>query len=158
MSARSFFRAGLVLALLAALAACPAGAPRCSVCEREIHSEVRSTLVLEDGRTIHACCPRCALHYVEQSGAAVREIRVADYATKEPLRFAAAYLVDGSDETPCLRHPPIVSEAKQPLHLCYDRCQPSLIAFAREADARAFVGVHGGRLHLPGKYAPPPPR
>jgi hypothetical protein len=37
-----------------------------------------------------------------------------------------------------------------PLHACYDRCMPSLIAFRDAAAARAFVAEHGGRLQPPG--------
>ena len=127
----------------------------CWVCQREIHSQVRATLTLADGKQVPACCPRCALHYREEPGNKVRRIQVTDYATGETLPLDRAYLVEGSDETPCLHHPPVVDEARAPMQVCYDRCMPSLIAFKTSPEASAFLAEHGGELHAPGTFRMP---
>jgi len=136
--------------LLTASLGCARKADHCWVCEREIHPQVRAALTLGDGKQVPACCPRCALHYLEAPGHAVREIRVTDYAGGRGLPLEHAFLVEGSDETPCIQHPPMTDETRTPMHICYDRCMPSLIAFKDETAARAFMGDHGGTLRQPG--------
>ena len=142
-----------VLLLAAVLLGCARQPDRCWVCEREIHSQVRAVVTLQDGKKVTACCPRCALHYREEPGNRTREIRLTDYATHRPLAFERAYLVEGSDETPCVhQHPPMVDESRAPLQVCYDRCMPSLIGFGSAEAARAFMAQHGGTLHAPGTF------
>ncbi len=140
----------LLLALAGMLAGCGLRVERCGVCEREIHGSVRATLTLDSGRQLGACCPRCALHYGRENSGAVRGIGVKDYASGELLRLERAWLVEGSDVTPCLHLPPLRDDSGAPLHLCYDRCMPSLIAFRDEAAARAFLAEHGGTVREPG--------
>jgi hypothetical protein len=136
-------------------AACVARPDLCWVCEREVHGQVRATLVLANGRSVPACCPRCALHYRQEPGHPVRSIRVTDYPSQAGLPLERAWLVEGSDETPCLAHHPVVDAAAGALHVCYDRCMPSLIAF-RDADAaRGFMTAHGGTLRAPGAITIP---
>lgn len=142
--------AAIVLGALAGLGACVARTELCWVCEREVHKRLRATFVLANGRSVPACCPRCALHYREEPGNRVRSIRVTDYDTNTALPLERAWLVEGSDETPCLRHHLVADAAGGPLHICYDRCVPSLIAFRDGAAARAFIAEHGGELRAPG--------
>jgi hypothetical protein len=150
MSALRFFP---ILALLAALTACAARPEECWICQRKVHDSVRTTLILASGKNVVACCPRCALHYQEEPANKVREIRVADYAGGGNLPFSGAFLVEGSDETPCLRHHNTVAdESKTPMQVCYDRCMPSLIAFKEETAARAFAAEHGGTVYLPERF------
>jgi hypothetical protein len=145
------FRAAILLLLLAGALGCLRRAERCAICDRDIHPSVRASLILDDGRTIHACCPRCALRY-EEADHPVRAMTVTDYPSRSSLPAGRAWLVEGSDEIPCMKHPPIEPETRTPLHVCYDRCMPSLIAFRDEAAARAFMAEHGGTLHDPGSY------
>lgn len=147
--------AALLVAMTLAAALLPAGCARrpdlCGLCQREIHPEVRTVVAFPDDRRVAACCPRCALHVAKDGGAAARTIEVTDYAGGGMLPLDAAWLVDGSDETPCLRHhAPVTAGEGAPLHTCYDRCMPSLIAFRDAATARAFVSEHGGTLQPPG--------
>lgn len=130
------------------------------MCDREIHPGVVATITLEDGRRVHACCPRCALHYKADPGNRAGRIDVTDFAGGGALPIAAAWLVEGSDATPCLHHPPVVDETRNPLKVCYDRCMPSLIAFGMGDAARGFITEHGGTLHAPGQLPalPPAPR
>ncbi len=141
--------------LTVCLSDCAPGHDLCAICEREIHSTHYASLVLEDGRTFKACCPRCALEYLRQHAGDAKELLVADHVSARLFPIESAYLLEGSDETPCLRHEPAVAEAKSPLHLCYDRCQPSLIAFRDASAATEFLREHGGRLHPPGDHALP---
>lgn len=83
----------------------------------------------------------------------MRGIRVSDYASGGSLAIQDAYLVEGSDETPCLHTPPLRDETGTPLKLCYDRCQPSLIAFREANAASAFISDHGGMLRPPARLA-----
>ena len=141
-------------ALLAALGACSVKSEECWVCQREITPRTRVTLSLEDGRRVHACCPRCALHYGTESGHGVRSIEVSDYASNRTLPLKDAYLVEGSDETPCLKHHrPMTDPGGAPMQVCYDRCMPSLIAFGSREAAAAFQEEHGGTLIPPGGLA-----
>ena len=147
----------VVLALLVLLgAACAARPEHCWVCDREIHPQVRATLTLRGGRTAHACCPRCALHYRVANPGALGGIAVTDYPSGSSLSIDAAWMVEGSDETPCMHHPPVADPTRTPMQVCYDRCLPSLIAFRLEAQARAFAAEHGGTVLSPGSYPPAP--
>ena len=149
----------LVFILAASVAACSRRPEMCWVCQREVHDSVRTTLTLDGGRKIVACCPRCALHYKEEPDHHVREVRVTDYAGGGTLPFREAYLVDGSDETPCVHHyADMADEAKAPMQVCYDRCMPSLIAFAAGPAARAFSADHGGTIYPPGGFPEPRPK
>ena len=141
-----------VLLVTAFLLGCAGRPDRCEICRRDIHPQVRATVSLADGGRVQACCPRCALHYQAESGKAIREIRVTDHAGGGTLPFPQAFLVEGSDETPCLHNPPITDPTQAPMQVCYDRCMPSLIAFKEAAAAHAFADERGGTLYPPGKF------
>lgn len=138
--------------LIATALACARQAETCWVCKREIHSQVRASLTLADGKKVSACCPRCALHYQEDPGHPVRTITVTDYATGKTLPFDRAFFVEGSDETPCVHHPNVMDDTHMPMQACYDRCMPSLIAFGTADEARGFQSDHGGTLYDPDTF------
>jgi hypothetical protein len=142
----------LLVLLVATTLSCGRQAEQCWVCKREIHAQVRSTLTLSNGKKVPACCPRCALHYQEEPEHPVRAITVTDYATGASLPFGKAYLVEGSDETPCVHHPNVMDDTHMPMQACYDRCMPSLIAFGTADQARDFMTDHGGSLFEPGAF------
>jgi len=147
-------RKWLLAFALAGLLACRNSPAVCAICDRPIHPEMISTVVLADGRRLPACCPRCALHHRDLHATEVRRIEVTDHAGGVRLPLEDAFLVDGSDQTPCLGHAPNVDPSGVALHTCYDRCVPSLIAFKDEAAARAFIGDHGGTLRPPSAAGP----
>ena len=150
MLALRFF---LIFTLLASLTVCANRPEKCWICQREVHDSVRTTLSLASGKSVVACCPRCALHYQEEPANRVQEIRVTDHAGGGSLPFSGAFLVEGSDETPCMRHhTTMADESKTPMQICYDRCMPSLIAFKEESAAHDFVADHGGTLYPPGRF------
>ena len=155
MTGRRFALSASIL-FLAAWLGC-GGEPRlCEVCQRSIHAEVQATLQLTDGKSVHACCPRCALHYARRNADRVGRIDVTDRDGGEALGLADAYFVEGSDQTPCLEHHVVADDTGVPLRICYDRCMPSLIAFRSPDAARAFIAAHGGTLLAPGTLPSPP--
>jgi hypothetical protein len=151
------FRAGVILIWVAAILGCSREPAHCWVCQREIHPQVAATLTLGNGKKVPACCPRCALHYQEEPGNRVRRITVSDYAGNGTLPLSEAFLVEGSDETPCVHHPAVMDESKSPMQVCFDRCMPSLIAFRTRETAQRFQSDHGGTLYPPGDFPGLPP-
>ena len=147
-------RSWLQVVALAGLLTCRNPEAVCAICDRPIHPEMAATVVLEDGRQLNACCPRCALHHRTLQTTGIRRIEVTDHAGGGRLPLESAFLVDGSDQTPCLGHTPNVDPSGVALHTCYDRCVPSLIAFKDKSMARAFTTEHGGVLRLPSAVGP----
>jgi hypothetical protein len=144
----------LFAALLSGLPGCRPSPAVCAICDRPIHAEMTATVILADGRRLVACCPRCALHHRDAQAAGVRGVEVTDHAGGGPLPMDRAFLVDGSDLTPCLGHAPKVDPTGVAMHTCYDRCVPSLIAFKDGTAARAFIADHGGTLQPPAAAGP----
>jgi hypothetical protein len=117
----------------------------CSVCGRELHA--RAGVVIErDGKPQRVCCASCAVKLGRQMGRPVKFVEVTDYLTERPLRPADAYYVEGSQIVLCERHEPLLSQNKQPLDRVFDRCEPSIFAFARREDAEGFARTEGGTL------------
>jgi hypothetical protein len=119
----------------------------CEVCGRGLHPGMESTVQLENGRDIHTCCPRCALHS-EQTGAAKGAVvTVEDYDTAERVPAAVALYIEGSDVEGCaMSGETAPREPGVPYERTFDRCLPTLSAFKSESRARAFQERHGGRL------------
>jgi hypothetical protein len=145
-------RLAVVFLSMMILLTCAHQAERCSVCQREVHASVRAVLTLPDGERITTCCPRCALHYQVESGKRAAKITVTDDGGGGMLPLGRAFLVEGSDETPCTHHAPMADAGGGPMRICYDRCMPSLIAFRDETAARGFAAVHGGTVFVPGEF------
>ncbi|MFQ5662967.1 MAG: hypothetical protein ACE5HL_03965 [Terriglobia bacterium] len=142
------------LGALAAIAAVSVGAWRalysrppafCELSGRPIYSNMH-TLVTVNGRARHACCARCALVLATQTDQQIEILEVTDYVTGRSLPVGEAYFVDGSQVEVC--SPPRLrgDESRTPYVRLFDRCSPSLLAFADEEQARAFIADHGGRL------------
>jgi hypothetical protein len=117
----------------------------CYACRRAIHEHAR-TVALVNGHSRQFCCPACALSQHEQAGKPVAITRLTSYLTGKPLLPVEAYLVRGSSVNMCARTQEIIDAEKRPADLRYDRCAPSLIAFARQDEAAAFAREHGGEV------------
>ncbi len=120
-------------------------AARCQVCARPIHRGQMFVLHMSDGKRERLCCPRCGLHARLRTPERVRAAWATDLPSGRLIEAERAIYVEGSDVMTCcrpapLREPGIVYERH------WDRCLPSLIAFERESDARAFQAEHGGRV------------
>ena len=57
-----------------------------------------------------------------------------------------AYVVKGSDVNMCAHVHEIIDANKRAADVHYDRCAPSLIAFAQEREAIQFSREHGGTV------------
>jgi hypothetical protein len=117
----------------------------CPICARGIHAKAAVVLEL-DGRQQRVCCASCAVRLGRQTGRPVKLVEVTDYLTERPLRPQDAYYVEGSQIIFCELHEPPRGPDKQPSDRVFDRCEPSVFAFARREDAQAFTHANGGAL------------
>ena len=117
----------------------------CQLSGRPIHPHML-TVVRVKGKTLYACCARCALTYQAQTGRRVRVLKVTDYLSGRLIAAQEAYFVDGSRVEPCCQ--PAVSRkgGRTPYVRLFDRCWPSLIAFSNPNDAATFTAEHGGTV------------
>ena len=136
--------AALLIALL--LAACSRNAV-CDVCKRDECAAMTFRIEYADGGSQRTCCPRCGAHALkEAAGREVRRLEAHDFASGRPIDARQAVYVDGSDMEHCsgARETPAAQDCCRSLQ--YDRCLPSLVAFASREEAAAFMQEHGGRL------------
>ena len=125
----------------------PGQTARCAVCTRTIHPGMMTGYqVAGEAAQKEACCAACVLAYGRQSGRRVTVEHVSDYVTGGRLPPKRATFVVGSDEHPCSRQQMLVTEPGTPVHVHYDRCEPSLIAFGEGERAQAFAREHGGNV------------
>jgi hypothetical protein len=115
----------------------------CYACGRPVHARMR-TIGLVNGAKEIFCCPTCAFSLHEQTGESVRITGLADFSTAKKLDPGQAVMVEGSDLNLCVRDHVLVSQNKQISPMEFDRCSPSMIAFAGRQEADRFAGEHGG--------------
>lgn len=117
----------------------------CQVDARPIHGNMH-TLVRVDGKLLHACCARCPLTLISQAHRQVEILEVTDYVSGRRLPAPEAYYVEGSRVEVCSAPQLNRKEGVTPYMRLFDRCAPSLLVFAREGEARAFIAQYGGSL------------
>jgi len=117
----------------------------CRICQRPIHAQARA-VVEADGKREAVCCVRCAFRHHEQQHVSIRLLEVTDYVSGRSLAPEDAFYVEGSRIVLCARHEPLLDETKHPQEPVFDRCAPSLYAFARLEEARAFATENGGAV------------
>lgn len=117
----------------------------CRVCRREIHAAARAVIEV-DGKREVVCCVRCAMTLDEQERRPVRVVEVTDYVRHTALAPGEAFYVEGSRIVLCRSHEPHVDETKHPQARVFDRCEPSVYAFARREEADAFAAENGGAV------------
>lgn len=89
----------------------------------------------------------CAVSESKQEGETVEVLALTDFDTGKEIQPGAAFLVKGSDVNPCAEHSqPGPATDKRPMQVTYDRCAPSLLAFAGRPAAEAFLRAHGGTI------------
>src|SRR5271166_121089 len=120
-------------------------AEECYACSRPIHAHSR-TVALVNGRARLFCCPACALSEHEQEGKPVKVTQLTSFLTGATLAPDSAYVVRGSDVNMCVTTHNIMTAEKRPADVHYDRCAPSLLAFAQRSEALEFVSEHGGKV------------
>jgi nitrous oxide reductase accessory protein NosL len=120
---------------------------RCSLSGRAIHRGMGVRIQLEGRGPSRACCLRCVTAYSEQTGKTVRVLSVTDYVSHARVSPERAFYVVGSHVTPCAGPRADVTANRRELPLRdWDRCLPSIIAFARREDALQFRAEEGGGI------------
>jgi len=120
-------------------------AAECYACNRPIHAHSK-TIAVVNGRRRVFCCPACALSLHEQAGKPIQVTELTSFLNGKALSPDNAYLVKGSNVNMCERTLEFVEENKRPADLQYDRCAPSLLAFAQRSEAVDFTREHGGEV------------
>jgi hypothetical protein len=120
-------------------------ADECYACKRPIHAHSK-TVAIANGRPRLFCCPACALSQHEQAGKPIQLTQLTSFLSGKALSPENAYLVKGSNLNMCERTQEPIEDDKRPADLRYDRCAPSLIAFAQRSEALAFAREHGGEV------------
>jgi nitrous oxide reductase accessory protein NosL len=116
---------------------------KCKVCRREIHAAARAMIEV-DGKQEAVCCVRCAMTRDEQEEKPVRLVEVTDYVRKTSLAPKDAFYVEGSRVVLCMSHEVHMDETKHAQARIFDRCEPSVYAFARREEAESFAAQNGG--------------
>jgi len=118
---------------------------QCYACQRAVHAHSRTVAIFR-GKARTFCCPACALSEHEQEGKPVRVTDLSAFPSGARLSPNDAFIVRGSDVNMCVRTRELMDADKRPADLHYDRCSPSLIAFAKRSEAMQFVREHGGEV------------
>ena len=118
---------------------------QCYACQRPIHAHSR-TVASDKGGPRLFCCPACALSEQRQEGKAVRVTELTAFLSGAKLSADDAYVVKGSDVNMCAQAHEMIDADKRPADVHYDRCAPSLLAFAKEREAIQFAREHGGTV------------
>lgn len=117
----------------------------CELSGRPIHSNML-TRVRVDGEQLYTCCPRCPLHLATQAHKKIELLEVTDYRTARQLAAREAYYVDGSEIEVCSTPRMKLDESRTAYLRLFDRCGPSLLAFADKDEALEFITQYGGTL------------
>jgi hypothetical protein len=118
----------------------------CPICRRHEHADSVVKLQAQGEEVIDACCLGCALSYGRQTAKPVKIISVTDHETRRPLDPDTATFVVGSDASPCTHTSEQLRLEEEAVPVHWDRCLPSILAFASTDSAQAFQAEHGGRL------------
>ena len=139
----------LVGAVVAAIVvACSRHAAECGQCGRAECKNLAFDIHLKSGKVVQTCCPRCGLHYLADQRPEITSLGVKDFDTAKRLDATAAFYVEGSDVHPCsaMAGPAPMDERGCCMKTVYDRCLPSVLAFASKGKAEAFADDHGGSV------------
>jgi len=120
-------------------------ADECYACRRPIHAHSK-TVAVANGHARLFCCPACALSQHQQEGRPIQVTQLTSFLNGKALAPDDAYVVKGSNVNMCERTQELILEGKRVADLRYDRCVPSLIAFAQRREALAFAREHGGEV------------
>jgi hypothetical protein len=120
------------------------GKPVCEMCKRVIQTATSFRIARPDGSMQAVCCPRCGLAAVIQNGG--RVLDAVDFATKKRVGAAKAIYLEGSDIMECCMSTGFRADAGTYQKMEYDRCMPSLLAFAQSEDAEVVRQKHGGNI------------
>ena len=133
---------------------------QCPLCNREVHHGM-GVSITHNSIPMRTCCMACALTYQHQ----VKNVEIkaaTNFLTGQPIEPNKAVYVVGSDISPCTQDHKVnkfIREPHETLYACYDRCEPSILAFSNQSDAEKFQKQYGGvvrvfdqlLMHLPAK-------
>ena len=136
--------AGLLLAPWTT--ACRHDRASCELCGRSECRNMTLVVTRADGSRQQTCCARCGARVYARDARPVASISVRDFDTAAPIDVESAVFVEGSDVHPCqgVVSVPPRDERGCCLKAVYDRCEPSVVAFASADAARRFMELHGG--------------
>ena len=117
----------------------------CDICGRALHVNSRAIGTV-DGRPQTHCCLACGLTAHKQTGRPVEITELADFESNESVDPQDAYLVVGSAVNLCMRHQTLLDDVKKASPMKFDRCSPSVLAFAEKSDAENFITLNSGTL------------
>lgn len=121
-----------------------AGNPVCFVCQRPLHPSQTFVVLSQTGREHRACCPRCGLRFVIESNG--KASQATDFSNGKLIPAESAFYLEGSDLMQCCGSTTMRTDGGMICETHYDRCLPSLVAFATLQNARAYRHEQGGRL------------
>ena len=116
----------------------------CPFSHRQIHSGSRAVVEM-NGERKATCCIRCAFS-ARQQGEKLRLVEVSDFSSGAPLAPDAAFYVSGTAVVLCERHEPKMDAEKHVYQPVFDRCEPSIFAFAKQEQAEEFARGNGGSV------------
>jgi hypothetical protein len=119
---------------------------QCYACQRPIHAHSR-TVASANGSSRLFCCAACALSEQRQEGKAVRVTELTAFLSGAKLSPNDAYVVQGGDVNMCTQAHEMIVDGKRRADVHFDRCAPSILAFAQEREAIQFSREHGGTVH-----------
>ena len=128
------------------------GGQVCDACTRPLHHHSQVVGLVGGDREIF-CCLACALSTQRQTGTPVKVVKLTDYETDSRLLPEGAYLAVGTNVNLCTQHHAMLDESKHSYPVGFDRCSPSILAFARKQSAERFVQEHGGQLERYADFA-----
>jgi hypothetical protein len=120
------------------------GQPLCEVCKRVMHPETSFRITAANGAIKATCCPRCGLTSVIKTGGKVLD--AVDFSSRRRIAAVDAIYLEGSDIMECCSTTGFRADEGSYQEIDYDRCMPSLLAFARREDAEAVRQKHGGNI------------
>jgi ribosomal protein S27AE len=120
------------------------GNPVCSVCERPLHPAQVFAVVSKNGRELRTCCPRCGLRFAIESGATPSQATA--FSNGKLIDAETAFYLEGSDLMACCASTTMRTDTGMICEMHYDRCMPSLVAFANVKEAQTYQQEHGGQL------------
>jgi hypothetical protein len=120
------------------------GNPVCFVCQRPLHPSQTFVVLSQNGREHRACCPRCGLRFVIESNG--KPSQATDFSNGKLIPAESAFYLEGSDLMQCCGSTTMRADAGIVCETHYDRCLPSLVAFATLPNARAYQQKYSGRL------------
>jgi hypothetical protein len=138
-----------VAGIAVVLFSCKTRIAQCPLCQRDIHEHMQVSIT-HNSIPLKTCCMSCALTFqIQEKNVEIKS--ATNFLTGTPIDPKVAFYVVGSDISPCTQDPKVNTVIREPhsaMYACYDRCEPGILAFAKESEAEAFQKEHGGHLEI----------